>query len=106
MPYRVLRSGGGLGIGGSGVRDAQRRFCPGARKRGHEPRDAAARNDGGRCVTMSEVKVNRFAASARSVLSRSDVFGGTALAALLIIAAVIALLEPQFFTPSNLLNIG
>jgi ribose transport system permease protein len=57
-------------------------------------------------VTMSEVKVNRFAASARSVLSRSDVFGGTALAALLIIAAVIALLEPQFFTPSNLLNIG
>jgi ribose transport system permease protein len=55
---------------------------------------------------MSEVKVNRFAASARSVLSRSDVFGGTALAALLIIAAVIALLEPQFFTPSNLLNIG
>jgi ribose transport system permease protein len=57
-------------------------------------------------VTMSKVKVNRFVASARSVLSRSDVFGGTALAALLIIAAVIALLEPQFFTPSNLLNIG
>ena len=28
------------------------------------------------------------------------------MAALLIIAAVIALLEPQFFTPSNLLNIG
>jgi ribose transport system permease protein len=57
-------------------------------------------------VTMADVKLHRFAASARSVLSRSDVFGGTALAALLIIAAVIALLEPQFFTPSNLLNIG
>jgi ribose transport system permease protein len=55
---------------------------------------------------MSDVKLNRFAASARSALSRSDVFGGTALAALVIIAAVIALLEPQFFTPSNLLNIG
>jgi ribose transport system permease protein len=55
---------------------------------------------------MADVKLHRFAASARSVLSRSDVFGGTALAALLIIAAVIALLEPQFFTPSNLLNIG
>ena len=55
---------------------------------------------------MSDVKLNRFATSARSVLSRSDVFGGTALAALVIIAAVIALLEPQFFTPSNLLNIG
>jgi ribose transport system permease protein len=55
---------------------------------------------------MADVKLHRFAASARSVLSRSDVFGGTALAALLIIAAVIAALEPQFFTPSNLLNIG
>jgi ribose transport system permease protein len=55
---------------------------------------------------MADVKLHRFAASARSVLSRSDVFGGTALAALLIIAAVIALLEPQFFTASNLLNIG
>jgi ribose transport system permease protein len=55
---------------------------------------------------MADVKLRQFAASARSVLSRSDVFGGTALAALLIIAAVIALLEPQFFTPSNLLNIG
>jgi ribose transport system permease protein len=55
---------------------------------------------------MADVKLHRFAASARSVLSRSDVFGGTALAALLIIVAVIALLEPQFFTPSNLLNIG
>jgi ribose transport system permease protein len=55
---------------------------------------------------MADVKLHRFAASARSVLSRSDVFGGTALAALVIIAAVIALLEPQFFTPSNLLNIG
>ena len=57
-------------------------------------------------MTMSDVKVNRFAMSARSVLSRSDVFGGTALAALLVIAAVIALLEPQFLTYSNLLNIG
>jgi ribose transport system permease protein len=55
---------------------------------------------------MADVKLHRFAASARSVLSRSDVLGGTALAALLIIASVIALLEPQFFTPSNLLNIG
>ena len=55
---------------------------------------------------MADVKLHRFAASARSVLSRSDVFGGTALAALLIIAAVIAVLEPQFFTSSNLLNIG
>ena len=55
---------------------------------------------------MSDVKPSRFAASARSLLLRSDVFGGTALAALLIIAAVIALLEPQFFTSSNLLNIG
>jgi ribose transport system permease protein len=55
---------------------------------------------------MADVKLHRFAASARSVLSHSDVFGGTALAALVIIAAVIALLEPQFFTPSNLLNIG
>ncbi len=55
---------------------------------------------------MSDVKPNRFAASARSLLLRSDVFGGTALAALLIIAAVIGLLEPQFFTSSNLLNIG
>jgi ribose transport system permease protein len=55
---------------------------------------------------MSDVKLNRFATSARSVISRSDVFGGTALAALVIIGGVIALLEPQFFTPSNLLNIG
>jgi ribose transport system permease protein len=55
---------------------------------------------------MVDVKLHRFAASARSVLSRSDVFGGTALAALLFITAVIALLDPQFFTASNLLNIG
>jgi ribose/xylose/arabinose/galactoside ABC-type transport system permease subunit len=55
---------------------------------------------------MADVKLHRFAASARSFLSRGEVFGGTALAALLIIAAVIAVLEPQFFTPSNLLNIG
>lgn len=55
---------------------------------------------------MSDVKPNRLTASARSLLLRSDVFGGTALAALLIIAAVIALLEPQFFTSSNLLKIG
>lgn len=55
---------------------------------------------------MSDVKSNRSPFSLRALLSRSDVFGGTALAALLIIAAIIALLEPQFFTPSNLLNIG
>jgi ribose transport system permease protein len=57
-------------------------------------------------MTMADVSLHGFAASARSVLSRSDVFGGTALAALLIITAVIAVLEPQFFTSSNLLNIG
>jgi ribose transport system permease protein len=57
-------------------------------------------------MTMSDVKLNRFAVSARSVLLRSDVFGGTALVALLVIAGVLTLLEPQFFTSSNLLNIG
>ena len=57
-------------------------------------------------MTMSDVKLNRFAVSARSVLLRSDVFGGTALVALLVIAGVLTLLEPQFLTSSNLLNIG
>ena len=57
-------------------------------------------------MTMSVVKDGRFALSARSILLRSDAFGGTALAALLIIACVLALLDPQFLTPSNLLNIG
>lgn len=57
-------------------------------------------------MTMSAVKGNRIALSARSILLRSDAFGGTALVALLIIGGVLALLEPQFFTSSNLLNIG
>jgi ribose transport system permease protein len=57
-------------------------------------------------VTISNVRPNRLAFSLRALLLRSDVFGGTALAALLIIAAIIALIEPQFLTPSNLLNIG
>ena len=57
-------------------------------------------------MTASAVKDNRLALSVRSFLLRSDAFGGTALAALLIICVVLALLEPQFLTPSNLLNVG
>lgn len=57
-------------------------------------------------MTASAVKDNRMALSMRSILLRSDAFGGTALAALLIIGVVLALLEPQFLTPSNLLNVG
>lgn len=48
----------------------------------------------------------RFALSLRSFVLRSDAFGGTALVALLIIGGVLALLEPQFLTSSNLLNVG
>jgi ribose transport system permease protein len=48
----------------------------------------------------------RFALSLRSFVLRSDAFGGTALVALLIISGVLALLEPQFLTSSNLLNVG
>jgi ribose transport system permease protein len=43
---------------------------------------------------------------ARSVMIKSDTFGGTALAALLIICIAFAIIEPQFFTSSNLLNVG
>lgn len=42
----------------------------------------------------------------RTLVSKSDAFGGTALAALLIIVTVFAILEPQFLTTSNLLNVG
>jgi ribose transport system permease protein len=49
---------------------------------------------------------NRWALPVRSVLVKSDEFGGTALAALLIISVALALIEPQFFTSSNLLNVG
>ena len=48
----------------------------------------------------------RLAFSFRSLLVKSDAFGGTALAALVIICIVLALLEPQFLTSSNLLNVG
>jgi ribose transport system permease protein len=57
-------------------------------------------------VTISDIKVSRFAGPVRSILLRSDIFGGTALIALLIMAGVLALLAPQFFTSSNLLDIG
>jgi ribose transport system permease protein len=57
-------------------------------------------------MTMSDVKGNRLAGSARAFVLRSDAFGGTALVALLLIGAALALLEPEFFTPSNLMNIG
>ncbi len=46
------------------------------------------------------------ALSLRSILVKSDAFGGTALAALVIICLVLAVIEPQFFTASNLLNVG
>jgi ribose transport system permease protein len=57
-------------------------------------------------MTVSEVKDSRLAMSARSLILRSDAFGGTALVALIVIGAALALLDPQFFTSSNLLNIG
>src|SRR5690242_7396623 len=46
------------------------------------------------------------ALSLRSILVKNDAFGGTALAALVIICLVLAVIEPQFFTSSNLLNVG
>lgn len=42
----------------------------------------------------------------RSLMVKSDAFGGTALAALVLICLVFAILEPQFFTSGNLLNVG
>ena len=42
----------------------------------------------------------------RAALTRLDRFGGTALAALVIICIVFAVLQPQFLTASNLLNVG
>ena len=58
-------------------------------------------------MSTSAVKdSNQAGLSLRSILLKSDAFGGTALAALVIICLVLALLEPQFFTSSNLLNVG
>jgi ribose transport system permease protein len=58
-------------------------------------------------MSMSAIKdSNRRGLTLRSVFLKSDAFGGTALAALIIICLVLALLEPQFFTSSNLLNVG
>ncbi len=57
-------------------------------------------------MTVSSANKRTVAFSARSIFLRSDSFGGTALAALLIIAAVLALLVPEFLTASNLLNVG
>ncbi len=51
-------------------------------------------------------KAGGASSSLRALLLKSDAFGGTALAALIIICLVLALLEPQFFTSSNLLNVG
>jgi len=42
----------------------------------------------------------------RGILQRADKFGGTALAALVIICVVFSVLTPQFLTTSNLLNVG
>ncbi|HEY1942139.1 MAG TPA: ABC transporter permease [Roseiarcus sp.] len=57
-------------------------------------------------MTVSSANNRRVAFTARSIFLRSDSFGGTALLALLIIAGVLALLVPEFLTPSNLLNVG
>lgn len=42
----------------------------------------------------------------RSIMQRADRYGGTALAALIIICIIFAILTPQFLTASNLLNVG
>ena len=57
-------------------------------------------------MSAAILKESRVALSVRSFLLRSDAFGGTALAALLIIGCVLVVLEPQFLTSSNLLNVG
>ncbi len=57
-------------------------------------------------MSAAILKDSRVALSVRSFLLRSDAFGGTALAALVIIGCVLAILEPQFLTSSNLLNVG
>ncbi len=57
-------------------------------------------------MTESAANEARSAFSVRSVFLRSDSFGGTALVALVIIGIALTLLEPQFLTASNLLNVG
>jgi ribose transport system permease protein len=56
-------------------------------------------------ATQAPLRVSPLAA-VRSIMVKSDAFGGTALAALLLICLAFAILEPQFFTSSNLLNVG
>ena len=56
-------------------------------------------------ATQAPVRVSPLA-TLRSMMTKSDAFGGTALAALVLICLAFAILEPQFFTTSNLLNVG
>lgn len=45
-------------------------------------------------------------ASVKSLVRKSDAYGGTALVAMLLIGAVFALLAPEFLSQGNLLNLG